>query len=254
MDRLAFNSMASINEERIARHQLSNEIANVSTIGFKKTFDVTLQSHQAVGQGFDSRIQPRMYANDQVQLDPGPLMVTGRDLDVAMNHKTVLGVTGSNGELAFTRRGDLKVNASGVLETGTGHVVRSQDGGPITVPPGFKLSFGADGSLYAIDPTQQGVPQQQVIAQLMLRDASATPLSKREDGLFKVVGKEAGTDFATGPEPVSLTPQAVEGSSVNPMASMVKLIEQSRSFEHQVRIIKESKSNDESGASMMKAS
>jgi flagellar basal-body rod protein FlgF len=237
MDRLSFNSMASINEERIARHQLSNEIANVSTIGFKKTFDVTLQSHQAVGQGFDSRIQPRMYANDQVQLDPGPLMVTGRDLDVAMNHKTVLGVTGSNGELAFTRRGDLKVNASGVLETGTGHVVRSQDGGPITVPPGFKLSFGSD-----------------VIAQLMLRDASATPLSKREDGLFKVVGKAAGTDFATGPEPVSLTPQAVEGSSVNPMASMVKLIEQSRSFEHQVRVIKESKSNDESGASMMKAS
>jgi flagellar basal-body rod protein FlgF len=51
-----------------------------------------------------------------------------------------------------------------------------------------------------------------------------------------------------------LTPQALEGSSVNPMASMVKLIEQSRSFEHQVRMIKESKANDESGASMMKAS
>jgi flagellar basal-body rod protein FlgF len=51
-----------------------------------------------------------------------------------------------------------------------------------------------------------------------------------------------------------LTPQAVEGSTVNPMASMVKLIEQSRSFEHQVRVMKESKSNDESGASMMKAS
>jgi len=49
-----------------------------------------------------------------------------------------------------------------------------------------------------------------------------------------------------------LTPQALEGSSVNPMAMMVKLIEQSRNFEHQVRIIKESKSNDESGASMMK--
>jgi flagellar basal body rod protein FlgF len=33
---------------------------------------------------------------------------------------------------------------------------------------------------------------------------------------------------------------------------MVKLIEQSRSFEHQVRMIKESKSNDESGASMLR--
>ena len=108
--------MAAINEERMGRHKLSNDIANVSTVGFKRTFEVTLQPHQAVGQGFDSRLQPRMYSHDQVILDPGPMMVTGRDLDVAMNHKTVLGVTASNGELAFTRRGDLKVNANGVLE------------------------------------------------------------------------------------------------------------------------------------------
>lgn len=253
MDRLAFNAMAAINEERMGRHKLSNDIANVSTVGFKRTFEVTLQPHQAVGQGFDSRLQPRMYSNDQVILDPGPLMVTGRDLDISLNHKTVLGVTASNGELAFTRRGDLKVNANGVLETGSGHIVRSQDGGPITVPQGFKLSFGSDGNLYAIDPAQQGVPQQQIIAQLLLKDASATALAKREDGLFKVDGKPPGTDFAAGTGPASLTPQALEGSSVNPMTSMVKLIEQSRSFEHQVRIIKESKSNDESGASMMKA-
>jgi flagellar basal-body rod protein FlgF len=254
MDRLAFNSTASVNEERLSRLQLANEISNVATIGFKKTFEVTLQPHKAVGQGFDSRIQPRMHAYDIVQMEPGPMMVTGRDLDVAMNRKTVLGVTGSNGELAFTRRGDFKVNAAGVLETSTGYLVRGQDGGPITVPPGFKVTIGSDGNVYATDPTQQGVPQQQVIAQLLLRDASATQLSKREDGLFKVDGKPAGTDFASGTEPVSLTPQALEGSTVNPMASMVKLIEQSRSFEHQVRVMKESKSNDESGASMMKAS
>jgi flagellar basal body rod protein FlgF len=35
---------------------------------------------------------------------------------------------------------------------------------------------------------------------------------------------------------------------------MVKMMEQSRSFEHQVRIIKESKSGDESGATMLKVS
>jgi flagellar basal-body rod protein FlgF len=254
MDRLAFNSTASINEERLSRLQLANEIANVNTVGFKKTFEVNLESLKAVGQGFDSRIQPRMFAYDIVQLEPGPLMVTGRDLDVAMTGKTVMGVTGSNGELAFTRRGDLRVNANGVLETATGYVLRGQDGGPITVPVGSKLTIGSDGSVYAIDPTQQGVPQQQVIAQLLLRDASTTRLSKREDGLFKVDGKPAGTDIASGTQPVSLTPQALEGSTVNPLASMVKLIEQSRSFEHQVRVMKESKSNDESGASMMKAS
>jgi len=254
MDRLSFNATAAINEDRLIRQQLSNDLANVTTVGFKRTFEATLQPHQAVGEGFDSRLQPRLYTTDRVRLDAGPLMVTGRDLDVSLNHKTVMGVMGKDGTLAFTRRGDLQVNSSGVLQTGSGHVVMGQDGGPITVPPGFKLSFTDNGSLYASDPTQVGLQQQQVIGQLMLRDASTTNLIKREDGLFRVDEKPLGTDFATGPEPVSLTPQALEGSSVNPMASMVKLIEQSRSFEHQVRMIKESKSNDESGASMMRAS
>jgi flagellar basal-body rod protein FlgF len=91
------------------------------------------------------------------------------------------------------------------------------------------------------------------VGQIMLRDASATALIKRTDGLYAVDEKPLGTDFASGNGEISLTPQALEGSAVNPMTSMVKLIEQSRSFEHQIRIIKESKSNDESGASMMRS-
>jgi flagellar basal-body rod protein FlgF len=254
MDRLSFNAMAAINEDRVIRQQLSNDIANVTTVGFKQTFEATIQPHQAVGEGFDSRLQPRLYTSDRVRLDAGPLMVTGRDLDVSMNHKTVMGVMGNDGTLAFTRRGDLRINPNGVLETGSGHMVQGQDGGPITIPVGSIVNITNTGQIFAADPTQPGVRQEQLIGTLLLRDASNTNLIKREDGLFRVDEKPLGTDFATGPEPVSLTPQALEGSSVNPMASMVKLIEQSRSFEHQVRMIKESKSNDESGASMMKVS
>jgi len=252
MDRLAFNAMAAINENRLIRQQLSNDIANVSTVGFKQTYEANIQPELAVGHGFDSRMQPRLVTSDRVNLEAGPLMVTGRDLDIALNHKTVLGVTGADGVLAFTRRGDLKVNSNGVLETGSGHIFQADGGGPITVPQGFKISFSATGTLYAFDPAQQGVPVQQAIAQLMLRDATNTNLIKRVDGLFAVDESPPGTNIANGTEPVSLTPQALEGSSVNAMAMMVKLIDHSRNFEHQVRIIKESKSNDESGASMMK--
>lgn len=252
MDRLSFNAAAAINEDRLIRQQLSNDIANVTTTGFKTTYEATLQPQKAVGQGFDSRLQPRLYTTDQVRLDSGPLMVTGRSLDVAMNNKTVLGVQSATGQLAFTRRGDLQINAQGVLQTGSGHVVMSEGGGPITVPPGFNVNISSDGTLTASDPNQPAPVQEQVIGRLMLRDASETPLFKREDGLFRVDGQAAGTDFASGPEQVSLTAQALEGSSVNPMTAMVKLIEQSRSFEQQVRVIKEAKSNDESGAAMMR--
>jgi flagellar basal-body rod protein FlgF len=253
MDRLAFNAMASINEERILRQQLVNDLANVNTVGFKQTYDATLQPQMAQGKGFDSRLQPQIYTTDRVHIDNAPLMVTGRDMDVALGNQTVLGVTGQDGTLAFTRRGDFQVNSSGVLETGSHHVVLGQDGQPVTVPQGAKITFGSDGTIYATNPAQPGAAQQ-VVGQLMLRDASTTNMIRRDDGLFRVDEKPTGTDFATGPVPVSLTPQALEGSSVNPLTAMVKLIDQARSFEQQVKMISEAKSNDESGASMMRLS
>ena len=251
MDRLAFNAAAAINEQRLARQTLSHEMANINTTGFKRSYEVTMKAFKADGDGFDSRFQPQALSYDLIQLQGGTLIATGREMDILMNDKTVMGVTAPNGELAFTRRGDLRVSSSGVLETGVGNVVRGEDG-PVTVPPGFKVTIGDDGAVYAVDPAQPGVPQPVLMSRLLLRDASQIQLSRREDGLFKVDGQPAGTDFATGPVLTSVTTKALEGSNVNPMEAMVKLIEQSRSFEHQVRLIKESKSNDESGASMLK--
>jgi flagellar basal-body rod protein FlgF len=48
--------------------------------------------------------------------------------------------------------------------------------------------------------------------------------------------------------------RALEGSNVNPMEAMVKMIEHSRAFEQQVKIIKNSTENDQAGAAMMKLS
>jgi flagellar basal-body rod protein FlgF len=72
------------------------------------------------------------------------------------------------------------------------------------------------------------------------------------DGLFKVAGQPPGTDIVNGPEPPMLTPQALEGSNMNPVAAMTRLIDHARSFEAQIRVVKEMKDIDVSGASMMK--
>jgi flagellar basal-body rod protein FlgF len=44
----------------------------------------------------------------------------------------------------------------------------------------------------------------------------------------------------------------LEGSNVNALDTMIKLLDQSRTFEQQINMIKEAKSTDESGATMMK--
>ena len=47
MDRLIFTSLASINERRLLREQLNNELANISTVGFKRSFDSAMTAVKA---------------------------------------------------------------------------------------------------------------------------------------------------------------------------------------------------------------
>ncbi len=251
MDRLAFNAAAAINEQRLSRQMTTHELSNVTTVGFKRSYEVAMRAVKIEGPGLESRYQPQSVASDVISLKPGALMATGRPLDIAMNESTVLGVSAPNGELAFTRRGDLRINAAGVLEDGAGRAVRGQGGTAITIPPGLDVTINPNGTVYAVDPAQVGPVQPVLIDSLLLRDASATPLERREDGLFGPVGKR-GTDIANGTTLPAVTPKALEGSNVNAMEVMVKLMDQSRSFEHQVRNIKESKTTDEAGATMMK--
>ena len=251
MDRLAFNAAAAINEQRLARQMITHELANVVTVGFKTSFEVAMSAIKVEGAGLPTRMQPQSVSMDIIQLRPGEVITTGRNLDISMNEETVLGVTAPNGQLAFTRRGDLKVNSAGVLEDALKHVVRGEGGGPITIPPGLTITINPDGTIFAADPGQTGAVQQTLIGRLLLRDASTTQLERRDDGLFGPMGK-LGADVTGGPKLPSLTAGALEGSNVNAMMAMVKLMDQSRSFEHQVRNIKESKNADEAGATMLK--
>ena len=254
MDRLAFNAAAAINEMRVGRQMTTNELANVATPGFKRSFESAMMTLKVQGAGFESRLQPQSYASDNINMKPGVIIKTGRDLDVAMDDQTVMGVTSQNGELAFTRRGDLKLNGKGVLEMGTGALVRGQSGGPITIPPGFFVKISKDGSVYATNPAQAGVAAPVLIDKILLRDASQVSLERREDSLYKIVGKPTNEDIPVTGKLATITPETLEGSNVNAMEVMVKLMDQSRSFEMQVNVIKQNKDVDESGGTMMRAS
>jgi len=252
MDRLVFTSNATIKEQSTARQVLVNDLANVSTVGFKSSFDVALQSVKVKGAGFESRFQAQTVSRDLIRMDPGPVMATGRPMDVALAGTAVLTVQAPNGDLAFTRRGDLKVNIQGQLENGSGHLVLGE-AGPITIPPGLMVNINPDGSVYARDPAQVGPAIDVLIDRLRLRDVKGVSLGRREDGLFKVSEKPDGTDIALEDSLPKVIPQALEGSNVSAITAMTRLIDHSRSFETQIRIIKEMKGLDESGASMMKA-
>jgi len=255
MDRLAFNASAAIAESRTAQHMVNNELANVSTPGFKRSFESAMVSIKAEGAGFSSRIQPKSLNVDTIIMTAGiALIATGNDLDIAMNDKAVLGVSSKDGTVAYTRRGDLRVSAKGILETGNGHAVLGKGGSPITIPPGFKAVINTDGAIYADNPSNVGVAKPVLIDRLMLRDAEGIKLSRRIDGLFGVEGQPTGTEIPETKALLTVNPKCLEGSNVNALSVMVRLMDLSRSFEQNVNVIKQSKDSDESGATMMRNS
>ena len=255
MDRLVFTANTAMTEYRLDRQSMTHELANVSTVGFKKAYQVANRAVRTEGEGFDTRFVPRAFTTLKIDLSPGPRMVTARPLDIAMNDKTVLGVRAENGDLGWTRRGDLGVDAEGFLTTGSGRPVLDDSGAEIQLPVGsVSYAIAEDGSVTVMDPT---APENgfQVIARLLLKDTSAIDMGRREDGLFRPLSQsEDGQDFETGPEVASVTPGALEASNVSAVHTLVKFIDHMRSFEMQTKIIKEMKDNDASGASMMRVS
>ena len=255
MDRLIFTAHTAMAEQRLDRQSMTHELANVSTIGFKKAYEVANRSVRVEGDGFDSRFLPRAFTTASINLEEGPRMVTGRPLDVAMNDATVLGVRAEDGSLAWTRRGDLRVDVEGFLTTGSGYPVLDQSGAQIQMPVGSVLyEITEDGSITVMDPN---APENGSIpmAQLLLKDASTVDLARREDGLFRPTTQtEDGQDFTSGPRAASLTSGALEGSNVSTVHTLVKFIDHMRSFEMQTKVIKEMKDNDASGAAMMRVS
>ena len=215
MDRLAFTSLAAVNNQSEIRAQITNNLANVSTVGFKESFALASQTVDVKGDGFESRASVAVDSKDIINLMPGVPNQTGRAMDIAMQAATVLGVQADNGEIGFTRRGDLRVSPTGLIENAAGHLVLGE-AGPINIPPGQLVTISPDGTVFGSLPSEPAVAPIE-LGKLMLRDASEMPLTRRKDGLFEPIAEQfKGADFPTGPEAVLLKGGSLEGRKVNP--------------------------------------
>ncbi len=252
MDRLIYTAMASLKQLDNMKLKRANALANASTVGFKQTFEFATATSKVAGSGFGSRYVPMNRSNDELVLDQGPLISTGRKMDIYLTGSTLLGVQTPDGKVAFTRRGDLSIDPAGFIVTANGRTVLGDFGAPITAPPGQEIFISDSGQVLASDPAQPDAPPVGVDF-LMLRDASEQRMVRRDDGLYETFNaKGQGGDFKTGPNPIAVKPGALEGSSINIAEQLVGFMDMSRSFEIKIKMINEMKELDDSGTTMMK--
>jgi flagellar basal-body rod protein FlgF len=244
MDRMVFVAMSGAKETLLAQASNSNNLANASTPGFLADLQ-QFRSMPVFGDGYPTRVYG-MSENPGVDFKHGAIVHTGRDLDVAINGDGWFAVQARDGSEAYTRRGDLKVDANGLLSTGNGLPVLG-NGGPIAIPPAEKIEIAADGTI-SIRPLGQGAGELAEIDRIKMVAPSLEGMRKGQDGLLR---QQDGQSLEADAE-VQLATGALESSNVNIVDSMVDMIDFSRRFEMQVKMMKTAEQTDESSASIMR--
>ena len=246
MDQLIYTSLSAMRVLMQKQVVTANNLANVNTTGFRG--DMTNSEAVYMPSGGDS-ISARAQASDSkdtANMDAGANVATGRDLDIAMDGDALLGVQATDGTEAYTRRGDLQVADSGLLLTGDGLPVMGEGGSPITLPPADSIRVDKTGVIWIV-PQGGDANQPQQIEHLKLVSAKGSKIAKGEDGLFHVA--QGGT-LPSDPQ-ARITSGALEGSNVNVTKSLTDMIDASRAWETQVKMLAGAKEMDTSTAQLM---
>lgn len=244
MDRLAYIAMTGAKQTMQTQAVISNNLANASTTGFRAEL-IGADSAPVYGDVHPSRVNV-VSAGFGADYGHGALTTTGRDLDVAVNGEGWIAVQAADGSEAYTRAGDLYVDAFGVLKTGAGFPVVG-NGGPVAIPPNGSLSIGGDGTVSVV-PLGQDANTLTTVDRIKLVKPANDALVRGDDGLFRL--REGGT--AAADASVQLANGALEASNVNAASALVDMIELSRLYEMQVKMIATARDDADRAAQLMR--
>ena len=235
MDRLIYTAMTGAKHVFMQQAGTANNLANASTIGFKAQ-EHRFRAVPVLGEGMPTRAFV-VDASVSDVMDQGPLMFTGRNLDVAVNGKGWLAVQLPDGSEAYTRAGSLDVDVSGLLQTKAGNPVVG-DGGPINIPPDNRIEIAPDGTVSVV-PTFGTPNNANAIGRLKLVNPPEADMVRGADGLFRLRSGQ----LAPADQNLKVSSGTLEGSNVNVADAMVNLISLSRQFEMQIKMLQTADTN-----------
>lgn len=240
-------SQTGLSAQDRALASISNNLANVSTTGFKKERavfqDLLYQVHKQPGaqssqstqlpSGLQTGTGVRTVATQKLHT-AGNLQITDQPLDLAVSGRGFMQVLLPTGETGYTRDGQLQLSSTGVLVNSQGFELQPS----ITIPDNtLNITIGSDGVVSATvsgssTPTQLGTIQTadfinptglQAIGGNMYKEtaASGTPTT--------------GTPGLNGLG--SIEQGALEDSNVNIVEELVDMITTQRAYEMNSKVI-----------------
>lgn len=229
-----YNSAAGMMTNEYRQAVLSNNIANAETVGFKRdiaTFAERLPAWESgEREGPSARSLEGMSGGQWLgktvtDFSEGNDTPTGNWSDLALEGPGFFVVQGE-GKPLYTRDGRMQMNVAGLL-------VASSDGAPILNAAGMPIQLNPHGGLPSVD-TQGRVEQDGAqVAEVGIADF-------QDYGALQKVGAQrwaAPQGTTPAPSPALVRSGYTEGSSVQPVTEMVSMIEASRAYQINARMV-----------------
>ena len=201
---------------------VANNLANMSTNGFKAGQMMHVE-HVVKSKGGERLINPRLHFTrdiaTRISTQDGAIETTGNSLDLAIRNDGFFVVRDQNGKEFYTRNGQFQLNANGQIINRNGDALLTSGGQPITLgPTDTDLHIGRDGSVSS--------------ANGQLGKIRIVKFDNPQD-----VKRTAGAHFTSDKPPTDVdNPDviqgALEGSNVEPILEMAKMIQLHREYEH----------------------
>jgi flagellar basal-body rod protein FlgG len=226
---------------------IANNLANANTVGFKRDrtvfADLSYQIERQPGaQTTDGTVSPSgvqlgngtRLVGTQKDFTMGSLQTTGQSLDLAINGQGFLQVALASGETAYTRAGQMQLNATGQLVTASGLPLSPA----ITIPANSTaVTIGETG---LVTVTVAGKTEPTTVGQVTLANfINPAGLVALGNNLFQETS-------ASGPPTVgdpgseslgTLQQGSLEGSNVSVVEEMVDMIAAQRTYEMNTKVL-----------------
>lgn len=227
---------------------ISNNIANMNTIGFKKQRaefqDLIYQNVERMGaQSSDSGtvVPTGIQIGSGVKtgsvyriMEQGSATLTGNDYDVAIQGKGYFQILLPSGETAYTRAGNFSTDDQGRLVTQDGYLVQPN----ITIPQGTtSVTISKDGQ---VQVTTSGNTQTQTLGQLEIATfPNEAGLDAQGDNLFMESAASGAPNVSTPGDTGfgTLLQHYTESSNVDAVSEITALIVAQRAYEMNSKVV-----------------
>jgi flagellar basal-body rod protein FlgG len=226
---------------------ISNNLANVSTVGYKKVRadfeDLLYQTLRAPGSptsatttsptGLQVGSGARIVANTRLHTQ-GTLQQTGNPLDVAIEGNGFFAVQQPDGTTAYTRAGTLKTDAQGRIVTAEGYPLEP----PISIPAdATSVNIGSDGTVSA---TLKGQTNAVSLGQMSIA-AFVNPAGLASSGHNLLTATASSGDPQLGNPGTdgrgTLLQGSIEHANVEVVEEMIGLIAAQRNYEINSKVV-----------------